>query len=164
MDVSRYAPSPWDTSLHCNDVSNWLGASLNWSPPLSVMLINTAFSHSNEECSPYFLVITNQTQARDDIDGLMQERRNSIANALEYVFLAPSHPYKECHLWVTLDPCVMMVGEAVPLEFNRQTQCLLVTTLAPGMEWLLWHQIGVRRRRTRMWFFSSNFTQPCQRN
>ena len=30
----------------------------------------------------------------------MQERRNSIANALEYVFLAPSHPYKECHLWV----------------------------------------------------------------
>ena len=67
------------------------------------MLINTALSHSNEECSPYFLVITHQTQAKDDIDWLiMQERRNSIANALEYVFLAPSHPYKECrHLWVT---------------------------------------------------------------
>ena len=68
------------------------------------MLINTAFSHNNEECSPYFLVITHQTQARDDIDGLMQERRKSIANALEYVFLAPSHPYKECHLWVTPPP------------------------------------------------------------
>ena len=44
------------------------------------------------------MVITHQTQARDDIDGLMQERRNSIANALDYVPLAPSHPYKECHL------------------------------------------------------------------
>ena len=61
---------------------------------LSVMLINTAFSHSNEECSPYFLVTTHQTQARDDIDGLIQERRNSIANALEYVFLAPSLPIR----------------------------------------------------------------------
>ena len=68
------------------------------------MLTNTAFSHSNEECSPYFLVITHQTQARDDIDGLMQERRNSIANALDHVFLATSHPYKECHLWVTPPP------------------------------------------------------------
>ena len=73
--------------------------------PLSVMLTNTAFSHSNEECSSYFLVITHQTQARDDIDGLiMQERRNSIANALGHVFLAPSHPDKECHLWVTPSP------------------------------------------------------------
>ena len=34
----------------------------------------------------------------------MQERRNSIANALEYVSLAPSHPYKECHLWVPPTP------------------------------------------------------------
>ena len=66
-------------------------------PALSVMLINAAFSLSYEECPPYFLVITHQTQARDDIDGFMQERRNSIANAVENVFLAPSHPYKECH-------------------------------------------------------------------
>ena len=64
------------------------------------MLTNTAFSHSNEEYSPYFLVITHQTQASDDIDGVMQERRNSIANALGHVFIAPSNPYKECHLWV----------------------------------------------------------------
>ena len=62
------------------------------------MSTNTAFSHSKEECSPYFLVITHQNQARDDIVGLMQERRNSIAYALKHVFLAPSHPYKECHL------------------------------------------------------------------
>ena len=62
------------------------------------MLINTAFSHYNEECSPYFLVITHQTQAKDGIDGLIKERRNSIADALEYVFLAPCHPYKQCHL------------------------------------------------------------------
>ena len=25
---SRFAPSQWETSLHCNDVSHWLGASL----------------------------------------------------------------------------------------------------------------------------------------
>ena len=71
------------------------------------MLTNTAFSHSNEECSPYFLVITHQTQARDDIDGLMQERRNSIANALWHAFLAPSNLYKECHLWVSPPPLVI---------------------------------------------------------
>ena len=28
-DLFRYAPSPWETSLHCNDVSHWLGAYLD---------------------------------------------------------------------------------------------------------------------------------------
>ena len=28
---SRHAPSQWETSLQCNDVSHWLGAYLNWS-------------------------------------------------------------------------------------------------------------------------------------
>ena len=30
-DQSRYVPSPWETSLQCNDVSHWLGAYLDWS-------------------------------------------------------------------------------------------------------------------------------------
>ena len=30
-DQSRYAPSQWETSLYCNDVSHWLGAYLDWS-------------------------------------------------------------------------------------------------------------------------------------
>ena len=30
-DQSRYAPSQWETALHCNDVSHWLGAYLDWS-------------------------------------------------------------------------------------------------------------------------------------
>ena len=68
------------------------------------MLINTAFSHIRKSAPPYFLVITHQTKASDDIDELMQERLNSTANALKYVFLTPSHPYKECHLWVTPHP------------------------------------------------------------
>ena len=111
MDLSRYAPIPWEASLHCNDVSQWLGAYLGRSLlSLSVMLINTAFSHSNEECSPCFLVIIHQTQARDGINGLMQEKRNSIANALEYVFLAPSHQYKENHLWVTPPPPPLIIS------------------------------------------------------
>ena len=31
MDQFRYAPSQWETSLHCNDVSHCLGAYLDWS-------------------------------------------------------------------------------------------------------------------------------------
>ena len=30
-DQSKFAPSQWETLLHCNDVSHWLGACLNWS-------------------------------------------------------------------------------------------------------------------------------------
>ena len=30
-DNSVYAPSQWDTTLHCNVVSHWLGAFTNWS-------------------------------------------------------------------------------------------------------------------------------------
>ena len=30
-DQPRYAPSQWETSLQCNDVSHWLGAYLDWS-------------------------------------------------------------------------------------------------------------------------------------
>ena len=49
----------------------------------------------------------------------MQERRNSIANALEYVFLAPSHPYKECHLWVTLPPLIISSFNAMKSMWQR---------------------------------------------
>ena len=76
----------------------WVAPLFNLDRDMSTRVLTNP---SNEECSPYFLVITHQTQARDDIDGLMQERRNSIANALGHVFLAQSNPYKECHLWVT---------------------------------------------------------------
>ena len=30
-DQSIYAPSQWETSLQCNNVSHWLGAELDWS-------------------------------------------------------------------------------------------------------------------------------------
>ena len=30
-DQSRYVPNQWESSLHCNDVSHWLSAYLNWS-------------------------------------------------------------------------------------------------------------------------------------
>ena len=36
-DLSRYAPSPWETSLHCNDVSHCLGAYLDWPLPASIL-------------------------------------------------------------------------------------------------------------------------------
>ena len=30
-DQSSYAPSQWESSLHCNNISHWLGAYLDWS-------------------------------------------------------------------------------------------------------------------------------------
>ena len=67
--------SPWDTSLHCNDVSHWLGAYLDWSLLSSIGHFDQhCVLTYKEECSTYFLVITHQTQESDDIDGLMQER------------------------------------------------------------------------------------------
>ena len=84
------------------------------------MSTNTAFSHSKEECSPYFLVITHQNQARDDIVGLMQERRNSIAYALKHVFLAPSHPYKECHLCPPPPPPLLLPS----MQWNQYDNAL----------------------------------------
>ena len=30
-DKSRYAPTQWEMLLHCNDISHWLGAYLDWS-------------------------------------------------------------------------------------------------------------------------------------
>ena len=36
-DQSSYAPSQWETSLHCYNVSHWLGPYLDWSLPMSVI-------------------------------------------------------------------------------------------------------------------------------
>ena len=67
--------SPRETSLHCNDVSHWLGAYLDWSLLSSPGHVDQhCVLTYKEECSTYFLVITHQTQASDDIDGLMQEK------------------------------------------------------------------------------------------
>ena len=30
-NMSRYVPSQWEMSLHCNDISHWQGTYLNWS-------------------------------------------------------------------------------------------------------------------------------------
>ena len=37
-DQSRYAPSQWETSVHCNNVSHWLGAYLDWSLPIHAVI------------------------------------------------------------------------------------------------------------------------------
>ena len=36
---TRFAPSHWETSLHCNDVSHWLGASLESTLDYCLLLI-----------------------------------------------------------------------------------------------------------------------------
>ena len=103
---SRYASRPLETSLHCNDVSHWLGAHLDWSLLSSIGNVDLycVLKSLVMKSAPHMSCITHQAQARDDIDGLMQERHNSIANALGYVFLVLSHPYKECNFWVTTPP------------------------------------------------------------
>ena len=47
---SMYAPSQWETSLQCNDVSHWLGAYLNWSLA-HVVPVLTDHRANNESCS-----------------------------------------------------------------------------------------------------------------
>ena len=44
-DLSRYAPSQWETSLHCNDVSHWLDVYLDSSLELCWL-----FLHDNLRC------------------------------------------------------------------------------------------------------------------
>ena len=58
------------------------------------MLINTAFSHIRKS-APHisWLLLTKPKQVMISM-GLCKKY---IANALKYVFLTPSHPYKECH-------------------------------------------------------------------
>ena len=65
------------------------------------MLINTAFSHIRKS-APHisWLLLTKPKQVMISM-GLCKK---DIANALKYVFLTPSHPYKECHLWITSPP------------------------------------------------------------
>ena len=125
------------------------------------MLINTAFSHCNEECSPYFLVITHQTQARDDIDGLMQERRNSIANALEYVFLAPSHLHIRgviCEL--SPPPCYFLLC----IEINMTMPYFLNSIVGQCTEHIAWHYIAPRHiestisRLSNSWYTTTSTT------
>ena len=65
------------------------------------MLINTAFSHIRKS-APHisWLLLTKPKQVMISM-GLCKK---DIANALKYVFLTRSHPYKECHLWITTPP------------------------------------------------------------
>ena len=164
MDLSKYAPIPWETSLHCNDVSHWLGVYLDWSLlSVLVILINTTFSHSNDECSPYFLVITHQTQAKDGINGLMQERRNSIANALEY-FLAPSHPYKENHLWVTTPLPLLFPPSMQRNQYDNALSFFLNFNIGQCTEHIASHYIVPRHidstilRLSNLWYITTSTT------
>ena len=59
-DQSRYAPSRWETSLHCNDISHWLGAYLlvDWSLHQLKMLIsisNIPTFHTNQNVAGLIL-------------------------------------------------------------------------------------------------------------
>ena len=53
--------------------------------------------------------------------------KKDIANALKYVFLIPSHPYKECHLWITTPPHPPHPPHPLIISFNAMKsiwQCL----------------------------------------
>ena len=46
-DQSWYAPSQWEMSLHCNDVSHWLGSHLDWSLTLYAAIPNPLYVHNS---------------------------------------------------------------------------------------------------------------------
>ena len=70
----RFVPSQWETALLCNDVSHWLGVSLESALLMVVWQL------------PY-------------IDGLVQERRNSSALALELRLSCTKPSISARHLW-----------------------------------------------------------------
>ena len=65
------------------------------------MFINTAFSHIRKS-APHisWILLTKPKQVMISM-GLCKK---DIANTLKHVLLTPSHPYKECHLWITTPP------------------------------------------------------------
>ena len=46
-DQSRYAPSEWETSLWCNDISHWLSAYLDWSLRLWLIVESLSIDEAN---------------------------------------------------------------------------------------------------------------------
>ena len=70
------APSQWETTLHCNVVSHWQGAYTEW------FLDFTRFESKMNLVRICWIAMTHAF-TKDHFDGLMQERCNSIANALE---------------------------------------------------------------------------------
>ena len=58
-DQSRCAASQWQTSLHCNDVSHWLGAYLDW----SLILFMFCFCYCWAICNITLYSWLNYTQA-----------------------------------------------------------------------------------------------------
>ena len=44
-DQSRCAPSQWEVSWHCNNISHWLGAYLDWSLKTAVPKLQTHLSY-----------------------------------------------------------------------------------------------------------------------
>ena len=48
-DQSRYAPSKWETSLHCNDISHWLSAHLD----RSLIAVLLKYGRPVAKCDPW---------------------------------------------------------------------------------------------------------------
>ena len=115
-------------SLHCNGISLWLGAYLDWS--LMSLVLLTVFLN----VSPCYIEILNHTQywflhcvqyeqttlytgAQYDINELVQEKRNSMANALE-LHLSCTNP----SIYVTHRAIMIKLEQSV--HFEHQTDSL----------------------------------------
>ena len=68
--ASGFAPSQWEMTLLCIDISHWLGASTEWALSLFVLCVEISPSDQAVMCSYHaFLLLTNSTS---------QEKNNSL--------------------------------------------------------------------------------------
>ena len=72
---ARYAPSQWEMSLQCNDISHWLGAYLDWSLHVSC-IVNTMVADVQQ---PMVLVLLTQNIKVSATDGLISLARCKIS-------------------------------------------------------------------------------------
>ena len=54
---SRFALGQWETALHCNDVSHWLGVNLESAPCYTEQLIVVANGETVKQCQPRLLIV-----------------------------------------------------------------------------------------------------------
>ena len=60
-EQSSYAPSQWEASLQCNDVSHWLDAYLDWSLDVPWFIILTSVEGNATKTTETFNVLNQQS-------------------------------------------------------------------------------------------------------
>ena len=96
-DQSRYVPSQWETSLHCNDVSHWLGAYLEW-PYIG---LRHGFSSGSNKSPPESVVTSQMDSKRTNFSEILIEIE--VIQSFNLMHLQQSCLQNVCHfVWTAL--------------------------------------------------------------